>query len=214
MKERPILFSGAMVRAILEGRKTQSRRVMKVQPPADGYELATCISTTGDKRAEGRQHWLKRDGYRVLDSNQPYFSCPYGHIGDRLWVRETFTIDRVYKDGGIADVGFEYRATARDSYTWPDYHDDLTPPKWKPAIHMPRIASRITLEITNIRVERLQDISEADCEVELGVAPHSLANDAHSKFRDLWQSISGPKSWDANPWVWVISFKQVKPLGE
>lgn len=177
MKERPILFSGPMVRALLAGTKTQTRRVMKVQPPADGYELATCISTTGDRRDEGRQHWLKRDGYRVLDGSQPYFSCPYGQPGDRLWVRETCRADEL-PDGldgvrYLADDHFEpIKNTEGAADQWVSMHHyrggnggGLIGPT-VPPIHMPRWASRITLDITAVRVERLQDISEADAVAE------------------------------------------------
>lgn len=234
VKERPILFSAPMVRAILDGRKSMTRRVMKVQPPAEGYELATCISTTSAewRREEGKQHWLKRDGYRVIDCSQPYFTCPYGQVGDRLWVRETFTTDRVYKGGDIVDGDTVYRASMPESYTWPDHLDDLTPPKWKPAIHMPRWASRITLEITGVRVERLQAITPEDAIAEgLVTMPEFnwtaqkptgriLAETAGSPpywaspktaFESLWENINGAGSWEANPFVWVVEFKRIKP---
>jgi hypothetical protein len=177
-KERPILFSGEMVRAILDGRKTQTRRVVKPKPDDSGL-------WNNDK-------------------------CPYGKPGDRLWVRETFFVD---------GPRIQYRA---------DHHGAPKETIWKPSIFMPRHASRILLEIADVRCERLRDISEADAIAE-GVAsfrpvpgdgdPETLyANymnkgrlsyrKAYFSFMTLWQSINGPESWNANPWVWVITFKR------
>jgi hypothetical protein len=188
MKERPILFSAPMVRAILEGRKTQTRRVVK-------------------KSAE-----MDTNGFMALVPDEK--KCPYGQAGDRLWVRETFHVCPHHDD-------VFYKS------------DDLLLPRkcmahrrWRPSIHMPRWASRITLKITGVRVERLQDISEADAIAE-GIepdgdfwkhyGPHPLKdlgeNVAHAypvnSFRSLWHSINGPESWAANPWVWVVEFKCV-----
>jgi len=197
-KERPILFSGPMVRAILEGRKTQTRRVVKPQPPADHPFPQPCVN----------------DGYWWNDSKDdhddvsfwPTYStclpCPYGKPGDQLWARETHC-----KYGGR----FIYRA---------DY-GDLTPISdgiggpWKPSIHMPRIASRITLEITGVRVERLQDISEADVIAEgvsydMPIVFKSGDDTPRGLFGELWESIHGEGSWDLDPWVWVIEFQKVE----
>lgn len=210
VKERPILFSAPMVRAILDGRKTQTRRVTKAPK---GLAPITDLRWTFDQ----------------ITANIP---CPYGQVGDRLWVRETFTTDRVYKDSDIVDGDTVYRASMPESYTWPDHADDLTPPKWKPAIHMPRWASRIDLEITGVRVERLQAITPEDAIAEgLVTMPEFnwtaqkptgriLAETAGSPpywaspktaFASLWENINGAGSWDANPFVWVVEFKRIKP---
>jgi len=201
MKERPILLKDEMVRAILEGRKTQTRRMVKPQPTAltsDGLPFAQ----TANDESFGRLG-------KVI-------ACPYGQPGDRLWVRETFTDEA----GGIwpyLGEHISYRA------------DPLQPlcERWTPSIHMPRWASRITLEITSVRVERLQSISYADAQAE-GVQTETAdpwfyhitternvydfaADEPQGSFRKLWESINGPGSWAANPWVWVVEFKRVLP---
>jgi hypothetical protein len=190
MKEHPILFSAPMVRAILDGSKTQTRRVVKPQPDEDG--LARLIAT-------GEWHDTSASAYR----------CPYGIPGDRLWVRETFN--------GNAEVGYAYRATEPDMNGCP----------WRPSIFMPRRASRILIEITDVRVQRLQDISEDDARAE-GAAFHDgrpighhgwrhdinhgvVYSTARESFAWLWKSINGAGSWDANPWVWVINFRRLQP---
>jgi hypothetical protein len=197
MKERPILFSGAMVRAILDGSKTQTRRVVKPQP--NGVisshppmirlrECDPCFSTWKD-------------------------ACPYGAPGDRLWVRETFTVSSC----GTA----VYRADARDQRgdRWHSIEpgDPNKEVLWKPSIFCKREHSRITLEVTGVRVERLQDITAGDCRAEgHPVNPQISAQQqvhddaARDWYMDLWESINGPGSWDANPWVWVIEFKRIE----
>lgn len=180
MKERPIIFQGEMVRAILDGRKTQTRRVVKdtgfyaIDPAIHGQEVAT-----RELKALATQ-------------------CPYGAPSDRLWVRETFTDEA----GGIWPYlgdHIYYRA------------DPLQPmcERWTPSILMPRWASRITLEITGVRVERLQDISEADAKSE-GAEPAECCHAHYHGFSKLWESINGKGSWDVNPWVWVINFERVQ----
>lgn len=197
MKERPILFSAAMVRAILSGAKTQTRRIAKP----------------------------KRSMEPMSDE------CPYGQTGDRLWVRETWA--DVNTEGGPA---FTYRADANLRFcsadAFPVEYDrypgmnfamwcsDLWSGSpghgWRPSIHMPRWACRLVLEITDVRVERLQAISEADALAE-GVALTSvegferagMERPAGFAFRDLWTSTGG--DWDSNPWVWVIEFKRITP---
>lgn len=192
MKERPILFSGPMVRAILEGRKTQTRRVVKPQP--DYVCQLEKMPFTG-------QHWDKR------------IKCHYGQPGDRLWVRETWA-----KPFDVPDAKLQgrltYRSDFRESPVLGTVRSDgamADRVKWKPSIHMPRWASRITLEITGVRVERLQDISEQDAIAE-GVQ-HSLhlqgGRFARENFAHLWWTINGDDSWEQNPWVWVVEFKRV-----
>jgi len=177
MKERPILFSGAMVRALLDGSKTQTRRAVKGAP----------------------LDWLEMYGFTPeFVANSGNGMCRYGQPGDRLFVRETWLKTNPFSDGGLHTYG--YRAT--DEAEFPDAI-------WKPSIHMPRIASRITLEITSVRVERLQDISEADAQAE-GVYTDP-ACPAYDAYQTLWDQINGPDSWAENPWVWVIEFKRVQP---
>lgn len=203
MKERPILFSGLMVRAILEGRKTQTRRVVKnaTGPFWDhpGYRIVM---------HDGFTFWETHSG----KPNQygPSIACPYGKPGDRLWVRETWWAARDDVRGEMKRDTVRYAATA----------DGLGVPKFRPSIHMPRWASRITLEVVSVRVERLQDISEEDAKaegIELLNGRYTFNAGAHEShtavesFRALWESINGPGSWDSNPWLWVVEFKRITP---
>lgn len=222
IKERPILFSAPMVRAILEGRKTVTRRVMKSQPDADAtitvesYNVAV-TNRHGDQEAgpEIFGAWW-RDG-------ESGCKCPYGKPGDRLWVRETSLIND-FRDGGVpeaerADCQIIYRADGT-----PDWEGEEELIRWRPSIHMPRWASRILLEITDVRVERLQDISEEQAKAEgvriytdhaeLGDWWHvegieTYSADPRKSFELLWSSVGG--DWQANPWVWVVEFKRVTP---
>jgi hypothetical protein len=190
MKDRPILFNGPMVRALLDGRKTQTRRAMKLQPIKD-VSWAGGHYIPGSKRTEGSR----------ISVEAPYvgLACPYGQPGDRLWVRETWM------------YGQEPKAIYRaDTPVTPDGQ------AWRPSIHMPRAVSRITLEIVSVRVERLQDISEADAEAEgVGFLRHVPDVDetltAKQLYDALWESINGNGSWNENPWVWVVEFKKVTP---
>ena len=196
--ERPILFNGAMVRAILEGRKTQTRRVVK------NLEGRPANSWTLHRAAGCADSWSSDSGWMGR--------CPYGQPGDRLWVREAFR----------EALGFETEPLSFCRYKASDPLADEH--KWTPSIHMPRWASRILLEITAVRVERLQDISEADARAE-GVTDGGCLNcgepepcacaqpapDARDSFCRLWQSINGPGSWADNPWVWIVEFKRVQP---
>ncbi|POA50342.1 hypothetical protein C1893_01965 [Pseudomonas sp. MPR-ANC1] len=239
IKERPILFSAPMVRAILDGRKTVTRR------PVRGFQ----IPTEDTSIPEGERHrWsatAQRDpryGFCVFGATEAecakeleeFAPCPYGRPGERLWVRETWTADAqvdavaprdlsqgepiLYSaDGAIRQTGCSMMARGRG----------------RPSIHMPRWASRILLEITDVRVERLQDISEEQA-IDEGLSWEGEINgktfythapktyppgshqqfgvsgtDAISAFRNLWKSTGG--DWDANPWVWVVEFKRVQP---
>lgn len=198
IKDHQIPFSAPMVMAILDGRKTMTRRILKNQPvmlPDFNHGgLSICIG--GSK-------------YQVFCPSVTALSCPYGKVGDRLWVRENYRFSSAH-DGikpSLVPVGdaVEYFAdtTARH------YLDG----KQRPSIFMPRWASRITLEITGVRVERLRDISEDDAKAE-GPQPSIVGADLdhlryRAGFQTLWGSINGAGSWEANPWCWVISFKRV-----
>lgn len=188
MNEHPILFSTPMVQAILEGRKTQTRRVVKGNP-------------------EGKVPFTDE------------FPCPYGHPGDRLWVRETW--QKIYERQSDKQR-FTEPPSAHNLHlykTWIEYaatpRDEQDPPRWRPSIFMPRSASRITLEIVNVRLERVQQISMKDCLKE-GVGEllehgkyFKLGSYLVGTFAHLWDSINSKRGygWDTNPWVWVVEFK-------
>jgi hypothetical protein len=194
MKERPILFKGEMVRAILDGHKTQTRRVVKPQSAILTDELA---------RGLGVQP--------PAAQNPPVIPCPHGTPGDRLWVRETWAHERD-GTGCPDDTGVLYRATD------PGWDDEGTGLRWRPSIFMPRWASRILLEITDVRVQRLMEISEEDARAE-GIdlqgfrsLTEGIAGREHRiKFHDLWEDIHGDGSWNTNPWVWAITFRRLEP---
>jgi len=220
--ERPIIFSGPMVQAILAGRKTQTRRIIKPQP-------VHAIALYGaDGKPSGNFGLCLEDDW-VIDK---HVRCPYGAPGDRLWVRETWgkgvrpCILKGYRDG------IECRADVVGNNTPPLY--DLQPPAgspedlkrgWRPSIHMPRWASRITLRVTEIRVERLQAITEDDARAEGGglyVPGHGFITEDQLKadpgyanflspvtgFVSIWDSINGAGAWNANPYVWVVKFER------
>lgn len=213
MKERPILFSAPMVKAILSGSKSQTRRVVKPQP-VHGAECV--IRPFSDQRL----HYAARDlhdmeqGLLVLGEVP---KCPYGQPDDRLWVRETWM--------DLQGTGVQLASKSRYAYgadtiagSWDDECRIAYGLKWKPSIHMPRAACRITLEITGVRVERLQDISADDARAEgcpdkpvPGAEQASVDAFARQWYGDLWEQINGPGSWDANPWVWVVEFRVMKP---
>jgi hypothetical protein len=204
MKERPILFNDAMVRAILDCRKTQTRRVVKPQPVVDGRVF---------KWAGPRPKARKNTGATFINDpsaqhKDPLIahSCPYGQPGDRLWVREgARVIAKRHRE-----IGIVYRADG-EARTVP-YPSRLAPaPLGKCLANGTyREASRITLEVTGVRVERLNEISETDAVAE-GVMQWMLGpTSPRDDFRGLWESINGPGSWDANPWVWVVEFKRVE----
>jgi hypothetical protein len=238
MKERPILFSTSMVRAILEWRKTQTRRTLKKQPNIDP-QTGDWLFTFSDGKQEVHpiKEWI--DIHVKL-------RCPYGKVGDRLWVRETFGFHPDYNPPYNFDGPYVYRATDPDWETTENW-------KWKPSIFMPRHSSRITLEITEIRIERLQDITESDAiaeGVELldkgrlipsreyqgltyknyegwkdysesgtwiedgrmvqGRFIHAgTCNGPITSYASLWRAINGQDSWQQNPFVWVVSFKMI-----
>lgn len=210
MKERPILFSAPMVRAILDGRKTQTRRVVKHQPPAEARDVFTF------HHPDPREHFYAFDGNALLDWAYP---CPYGEGGDRLYVRETWQHSN--HPLGPYDSGCHvfYRADYLDDPLGSDLElaKDGIRREWRPSIHMPRALSRITLEVTGVRVERLQDISESDAQAE-GCSLECMTPTGDDNgsaiygpggYIALWESINGAGSWNADPWVWVVEFKRL-----
>ena len=227
MKARPILFTGAMVRAILDGSKTQTRRAVELPHanPLGQWEAMQWGGPTGGRTAKGETVPAQmaighsRTG-QILVS-------PYGQPGDRLWVRESFMPAPLEAAPGPSQTPWSiaYAAGGQAELLAPSQYNPMlyTYERWTPSIHMPRWASRITLEITSVRVERLQDVSEADAQAEgiayserfrgycIGMAEHFHSGDPRESFRGLWQSINGPDSWAANPLVWVLSFKKVTP---
>jgi hypothetical protein len=199
MKERPILFSDPMVRAILEGRKTQTRRIIK-NVPFLTEEFLPC-----DEEGEFLAH--PNSINPEYNSNAPVIRCPYGFSGDRLWVRETWAASTAFDSVSPLDIDGEYiwyKAGGMLGHT----ADESLRGRWRPSIHMPRMYSRITLEIVGVRVERLRDISEEDAEAE-GVEIIEAFEPYRGVYRMLWESIHGGDSWDANPWVWVIEFRRI-----
>lgn len=204
VKERPILFSAEMVRAILEGRKSQTRRVIKPQPPA--YDINELHGGELSKRApyDIEDEEQRIYGWGFQDDCGGYYKFPYGKVGDRLWVRETFCRSRNNTFYRADYPAFEKPNELSDSWDWAPGSGE----RWTPSIHMNRRYSRITLEITGVRVERLQDISEQDAIAE-GVSRRALDPWYRTAFIRLWESINGPDSWAANPWVWVIEFRRL-----
>ena len=221
MKERPILFKTEMVQAILKGRKTQTRRVINPQP--EGKTLQSNL--------DGKWLSKKFNGLLLPKIEDLPIHCPYGKIGDRLWVRETWSTVNLYGEIALAykadgevirvvenesfqdeDGLINYDDPRLEKYSFAAWADDLLEGKegnWKPSIHMPRWVSRILLEITNVHVEQLQDISESDCLKE-GVGSPILRDCKKPKFMQLWEEIYGADSWTVNPWVWVVEFKVIQ----
>lgn len=212
IKERPILFSAPMVRAILEDRKTVTRRVMTPQPTWINEAAGSYVSRASGRFYAPRDEWLHWRGERVTP-NDP--RCPFGQPGDRLWVREAFR--PIYPQhasyNGYSPIEYDYRATYKLGSR---PRDSFELPKWSPSIHMPREASRILLEVTAVRVERLNDIGceqaraegyPADREAETG----GSNMDAWLWFRSQWDEIAGQGSYNENPWVWVVEFRRIAP---
>lgn len=224
MKERPVIFNGEMVRDILDGRKTQTRRTLKTQPTTnyDGFTF------------EAGKHYphIVRGGITLLSSEG--VGCPFGQVGDRLWVRETWGVvshdfdeneriidwvpDRPSTAIHEMPFGNGYYSghaiyAADGEFTWGDDDGHGEKSCWKPSIHMPRTACRILLEITSVRVERLNSISEGDAKAEgypVGREVDGGAHDPWLWFRDLWDGIYPDNSFKVNPWVWVIEFKRAE----
>ena len=210
-----MIFNAEMVRAILDGRKTQTRRPIKWKQ--------TRFTEIGEREDGSKWPWSE-DAEHACDFWHP---CPFGAVGDRIWVREAFRVHSRATD--VATL--VYKASERNSWTEQTHrvpvavcNKPATPEKWTPSLHMPRWASRILLEITDVRVERLNAINEHDAQAE-GVAKlrggfwkhyqpgwtqHQLS--ARGSFVTLWKSIYGDESWNSNPWVWVIKFKRIEEL--
>lgn len=218
MKERPILFSGPMVRALLDGSKTQTRRIVKPQPPMGTRDVFTF------HHPSPRTHYWAFDGDSLLDWAYP---CPQGDVGDRLYVRETWQHSNHPLGPYEPDCHVFYRADYLDDPLGADLERsaDGIRRQWRPSIHMPRAASRITLEVTGVRVERLQDISEDDAKAE-GARLYAAANElshggwshdewhvhasAKESFIRLWDGLAAPRAdWQSNPWVWVVEFRRL-----
>lgn len=196
MKERPIPFNAEMVRAVLDGRKTQTRRVVKSQPE-NNTDCPYHVGVGAERKA------------RI---------CPYGKPGDRLWVRETWAAHWMFDDVPPRSIPAFIDGTRPEClyYRADDPLPDQPPHegrigKWRPSIHMPRWASRILLEVTNVRVERVQEISDADIVAE-GVTPVTTSpaiTHYRPEFWSLWNSVYGSDAWDRNDWVWVVEFRRV-----
>ena len=193
-KERGMIFNAEMVRAILSGQKTQTRRVMKPQPVLeDAFVGGITKPTWIYKGTAPPSGWIMHN------------MCPFGAVGDRIWVRETHHLDQ---------YGYTYKADGDWIKEMRESGAFGCDEKWTPSMHMKRCASRIFLEITNVRVERLNDISEEDAQAE-GVSPSTHAITPPEAvyrvgFGELWRSIYGNENWEKNPWVWCISFKRVQ----
>lgn len=185
-RERPILFSAPMVRAILDGKKSQTRRIVKPSSLFDGKDAI-----------------VKRHPHQS--------GCQYGKPGDQLWVRETWGLHDTQPVDGQENATIYYRATDGEAHS-------LRYQLWRPSIYMPRWASRIMLEITDVRVQRLQEISEEDATAEGCPGWYSPSAEGNTdgcmpseEYAALWDSINGKtQPWASNPWVWCISFKRIE----
>ena len=216
IRERPILFNGAMVRAILDGRKTVTRRQINPQFPSSVNEVLPYATYRGA--------WMPRDPESPDDAwEEQVRVCPYGKPGDRLWVRETWQLHEKFTDNCVV----VYKANERNS--WTEFHRRFpvdvargVPEKpfqthgFRPSIHMPRWACRLLLEVTDVRVERLQEITEDQAEAEgVRTCEHDLdpvgnGYSATELFSILWSSLYGVGNYNDNPWVWVVEFKRVE----
>lgn len=222
VKERPILFSGAMVNAILEGRKTQTRRVMKPEPNLSWMNTSSRMggSYSGSDARPGYNERGECWYFWIPGAASGEWKCPYGKPGDRLWVREAFYCnDYRYPNAEPSELLEEM--TYRADHEAPCRCEEPLDGHWKPSIHMPRWASRITLEITNVRVERLNAISWDDIVAE-GISDTFLPGYDRTertfngfvllrdRFVDLWNGINGKKHpLASNPFVWVVEFRRV-----
>jgi hypothetical protein len=238
MKEHPILFFGEMVNAILDGRKTQTRRVIKPQPILMDSGTWYPSEIPGDKRNHTGKHYANENHMR---KGMPIDFSPYGQPGDQLWVREAWKMSS-FMEG--EPVEFQYKSDGAmaeenehsDCFQYENWYENIcvkstdqlikmgwinkdedgifhwergeSPLPWRPSIHMPRWASRITLEIVNIRVERVNWINDID-----GYAEGMIGGDCVTLFKELWDKLNAKRGygWDVNPWVWVIEFWRIIP---
>lgn len=205
MTEHPMLFSGTMIRALLDGTKTQTRRIIK--PPLGSQ--AQFVKWEGES-------WLAQGliGDIPIEWRSKILYCPHGVPGDRIWCKETFSPHPEFPSEIIyrADRGGDYQGQAQGHF------------KWKPSIFMPRSASRITLEIVSVGVERLNDITEADAKAEGAQERHNvffhdfyqaqMDNTYRRNYAVLWETINGKRSWADNPFVWKITFRRIKPCAD
>ena len=248
MRESPILFSAPMVRAILEGRKTVTRRILKPQPFADGYYQGDICLDIASPYAQFSVEAVGGGAFMTEEHE-----CPYGEPRDKLWLREAWRVPDsldAYSGFDIAERCIEagyrrpwspirYEAdgalnSAKDWHEFGSTPGESTPGRYRHARFMPRWASRITLEVTGVRVERLQAISEDEAiaeglhRIEIGSGyPDTYSataatwaqvmeqevdayDDPRQAYRDLWEQINGAGSWDANPWVWVVEFRRIQ----
>ena len=229
MTERPILFSSPMVRAILEGRKSQTRRVVKPQPPED---CGTIFHASGESQLGNDWKFQRKSVDGVVHESTPWYKCPYGKPGDRLWVRETHYRYGQWLKNGLTPTGkqkWKFKPLSNEIHYFTDEAPENVRPNsyrkeaWykRPSIFLPKDYHRITLEITDIRVERVQEISIIDCFAE-GIPANEETNPKPRDgrlikplFRALWDSINSKPiySWDDNPWVWVVEFKVLSTTG-
>lgn len=236
IKERPILMSAPMVRAILESRKTQTRRIVKSKSDLNHYNKAFVLSRdeyNNDVAPEFKEKIVAKKPMALFFRNfinDLDIECPYGNVGERLWVRETFF--EAYNDRFLPTGEYCYAANHQGYVCVLDEDGGIKTNKdgsdaspWKPSIHMPRKASRILLEITGIRIERLQDISEDDAIAE-GILFNGdyelwwdyqreqwICVDPIDSYKSLICKINGPETWEKNPWVWVVEFKVIEVKG-
>lgn len=203
VRERPILFSGSLVRAILDDRKTQTRRVVKPQP--EYRDVSGAFAS-----------WVFKGGLLYPNAASAVLAlCPYGKPGDRLWVRETWRIAGMCSDTPSAELSVMYS----EHLQFKADRDESYIDRYRPSIFMPRWASRITLEIIGVGIERLQEITEADAAAEGAAVSDSVTMADGSpcfsvNYRRIWTAINGidnPAAWERNPWVWVVIFRRVKP---
>lgn len=224
MNEQPILFSTPMVKALLDGRKMQTRRVITPQPK---FVESSCrwywekaLDVHGEPLVDASRHWWEY-----------YGTSPYGAVGDRLWLRETFCVGYAIGGGNFTALLFDGCENVRKVFYRATDDDEPDEPKrlWKPSIFMPRWASRITLELTAVRVERVQDISRTDAIAEgvctdewlewrenalsVGLPEGSRIPDEIDEYAGLWNKLNFKRGygWEVNPWVWVLEFKRVQP---
>jgi len=195
VKERPILFNTPMVQAILSSHKTQTRREIKNKLIIEQAEFECGHRPNVIRSEPSLQYWIEN-------------GCPFGQVGDRLWVRETFA------SGLCTNSGYAYRATHKAEDLEEGWFEKI---KWTPSIHMPRTACRLILEITNIRIEHLNDITSEDAKAEgFDYSTHPSAIEmgysigAKTNFRITWEQIYGQNEWNKNPWVWVVEFKVIQ----